>query len=214
MSAADQDTTVHPRDAELIGWLSGALEPGEERRLASELASSPALRRRLDVLRARIAEPQDEAPVFRIPPPWARQPGAALQGRAELQGARWAGQVEGATGFAGGDEDLLVTLRVLPPDEEDRLVVVLVHEGERWRVLLPSSPDMALRLRELDREGAEHILEVRPRVRGRLRYVVALPRVGEADPVWDGPEDLRWEALRHALAQSRIPTLSIELEAP
>lgn len=210
MSASDPPRT-HPRDAELIGWLTGALEPGEERRLADELRGSRALRARLDLLRAMSTEGdlELERRIF-VAPAWVRGPAPPLRGRLSLLRA---GSSE-AHGYAGGDSSLLVQLRITPPDDTPRMVIILTRDLGGWQVIFPASPEMETRLDELELDGPERVLEHHPPSGGRLRYLVALPRPGEAAANWEAPEDARWDALRRALARGEVLTLSLELEVP
>lgn len=189
-------------DLELLGWLTGALDPGEAQRLAGELASSPERSVRLAELRARLQEPLEEDEDELLVPPPGRATGR-LPARASVGSVGFAGSP--GRGAAGPARIVLE-----PPDAQERLVVVMQRRDGRWRVISPSEPEDVLRLSELPAEPGGYVLELTPDL-DASRYAVALPLPGQADPGWDRPEAERWAALREGVNRAEIPVVSLDL---
>ncbi len=200
-----------PRDAELLGWLAGALEPGEARRLAGELAASPRLQLRLAELRARVEESAEETgPELRIPPAGVRGSRIPLYAQVEstpLFASSAAGSAQAAS------EPTATRIRLRPPDGQRRTLILLHRVEGRWRVLEPSEPDATVALQDLEPVGEDYALELAPPP-GPQRYAVALPLPGQADPDWGLDEPERWKSLREAINRGEVPLFSLELGAP
>ncbi len=191
---------IRPSEDLLHAWLEGALEPGEAALLEEQIASSVALRRRVEALRAQRDE--DEAPedLWLLPPlgHGHRGLGARVEAALHLDGAPRLGDP--------------VRVHLRPPDALPRLVVVLMRASEGWQVVLPLEVGERFALSELPLGPEEtRTLIVTPAVAGSHRMAVVLPPLGIVLD-WNLPEAERWAGLRRALARGELPVHTFVVE--
>ncbi len=190
---------ARPGDDTLLLYLAEALDPGAQAAVESWLRDHPALRERLEALRAE-ADPVLGEGGLRIPPPGFGLELSAGQPR-----------VMGPTVLRVGDR-FQIHLAPRPVPEADG-VVVLRDLGAGWQVLTPSQPERALRLARLpvDDDGRHRVdLVARPPA-GRQRWAVALLPVDDLPVEPPGGRDA-WAFLHRGLESGEIPVGVVEID--
>ena len=184
-------------DRLLLAWLAGALDPGRASEVAEDVAADPMLQARVAALGAQLADPP-AAPSFRLPPP--TRPSFGMRRQLAI--------AMGDTTLRPGDR---FRLALDPPDDAERIVVVLRRVTSDWSVVFPTDPDEVLPVGALPTEDGSPILDLVVDRPGRQRWAVALPAASVAID-WTAPEATRWQALSAGIADGSIPVTSIELE--
>lgn len=184
-------------------YLAGALDPGRREEVEAALSASPRLREQLALLVATTVreEPSD----WRLPPAGARGPFA-------LEPAVQPGAMMGED---APDEDDYVELRFGAPDAlgAHRLFVLERGEDGEWEVLFPVAPEEERTLASLPRTTEGQIrLDIVPRRHAGLRLAVALVPA-DVTVAWALAAPARWDGLRAALAEGRVPVESATLAA-
>lgn len=191
-------------DEELTAWLLGALDPWRSMALNRVTAQSPALAHRVEALAARLgsSSPQPEEPTsWRLPPPGIR--GGPVTPRHAVRPVPILDAGQGPRPFDVKMEDL--------PDAQDRQVVVLCRQEGQWSVLFPTCPDEETRLGDLPLgPDRTRVLSLTLSPGRSRRWAVALV----SDPVrpdWQAPPVGRWETLRQALYENRVPVFAFDV---
>lgn len=192
-------------DEHLTAYLVGALEPGLAKEIEEELSASPGLRAHAALLAARIQQAESWAEAWDIPPV------GVPAGRGAFTAQLAHGMVMAAGPLAPGDRFSVLLGPV--PDAAERLVVVLLHEPEGWRVVFPSHPEESMRADEvpLETDGTRRLdLAAGPHP-GTQRWAVALPWLTlEID--WSLPPEERWSDVRAAVADGSVPVSAVRVE--
>lgn len=184
------------RDATLLAWMSGAMEPGSAAEVAAQVRVSPVLQARAVALRPVMSAPAAVGG-WRIPPPGVlggRRPVAMQALRMTMD----AGPVPPLGGFS---------IRIAPvEDAEARWVVVLWMVDGVWRVAFPTDAGERIRLSDLPAEAdGSRLLELVAGERvGEQRWAVALPT---ADAAWGGEDP--WAGLQADIAAGAVAVTSV-----
>lgn len=186
-------------DAQLLAWLSGALEPGRARQVARLVEATPTLRDRARRLAEGLELANPTSP-WRIPPPGVRG------GREPLQARPEAADVLGDDRVRPGDRFQVHLGPVTRPAE--RCLVVLYHR-DGWQVVFPTSAEDLVSPEVLDREpDGSWVLDLAARdERGPQRWAVALPLRGLLS------EDLMdWTRVMAGVTAGDVPVASVEVD--
>lgn len=189
--------------AELVAWVLGALEPDRAVEVATLVAESPALQRRVRSLQRSLpAWRQAPTRTWNLPPPGLNRASAALvmSGPGEAPG-----QLRPGARFEVSLPDL--------PTPEDVQIVVLSRDETDWTVRFPSRPDEQLTLAELQRgpDGRRRLDLSAGQREGLQRWAVALPsRALVAD--WSAPEEQRWARLKSAIEAGEVTVSTVEVK--
>lgn len=191
---------ARPGDDTLLLYLAEALDPGAQAAVEAWLREHPALRARLDALRA---EPVIDLPERGLPIP---PPGFGLDVSAGQP------RVMGPSSMRMGDR---FQIHLPPrPDPAVEGVIVLRDLGTGWQVLTPSHPTRALPLSRLPREedGRHRVdLVTRPPA-GRQRWAIALMPLSPAAETPPQVDHEPWASLHRGLEAGSIPVGVVEIE--
>lgn len=213
-------TKTRVSDRDLRAYVARSLEPGDQRALEAVIAADPTAQGRLDGLRLRLEAPPERPPWFLPRSGWQLGASPALSlclGRERVEDQAPGVSFQGLHGLSPGD---LVGLRFAEtggaghPMGGRRPVVVLDDAGS-GRVVHPVAAEAWAPLSEWEVRSSvdepAYVIEVlvadRP---GRQRYIVVLP--DESFQVdWSLPEETRWDALRAAVEEGKVPAVSVDL---
>lgn len=202
-------------ERELVAYLGGLLDPGEEGRIRAELQLSGSLRQQLAIaIAARQLAANVEA--ANDPPREARwhipSPGAGLTAfgvRAQVQAAVFGGTAGPAAGVAAVVRPLGRFAVTLDPTAGDGWVIVLRERSDGWGVVFPPEKELSLRASELPERGGDRVVDLAVGARsGDERWCVAIFD-GTID--WTLGENERWEELKARLAKRQVPVASLRL---